>query len=133
MPNCEIKLVDDNETEVVPGQRGEVWVRCPNTMKGYWDNQQATADTITPDGWLKTGDIALQDKNGFYHIVDRKKAGSRSPPVNLSIRPYARTRQLTLEQELIKVKGVQVAPAELEAILLDHPGVSDAAVIGVKR
>jgi 4-coumarate--CoA ligase len=74
MPNCEIKLVDDKENEVAPGQRGEIWVRCPNVMKGYWDNPVATAEAITPDGWLKTGDVAHMDNNGYYYIVDRKKA-----------------------------------------------------------
>jgi hypothetical protein len=107
MPNCVLKLMDDDENEVPQGTRGEIWVQCPNVMKGYWRNPKATADTITADGWLKTGDVAYRDAEGRYYIVDRKK-------------------------ELIKVKGVQVAPAELESLLLDHPQVADAAVIGVK-
>lgn len=77
-------------------------------MKGYWNRPEATKETITPDGWLRTGDIAYVDKDNFFFIVDRKK-------------------------ELIKVKGLQVAPAELEALLLDHPDIQDAAVIGVTR
>lgn len=75
-------------------------------MKGYWNRPDATAETLTKDGWLKTGDIAYCDDQGFLWIVDRKK-------------------------ELIKVKGNQVAPAELEAVLLEHDGLADAAVVGV--
>jgi len=106
--NCEAKIVADEEgkIEVPQGERGEVWVRAPNVMKGYWNKPEATRETLTEDGWLKTGDIAYVDKDGNFFIVDRKK-------------------------ELIKVKGLQVAPAELEALLLDHPDVQDAAVIGV--
>ena len=74
MPNCEIKLMDDNEHEVHAGQRGEVWVRCPNVMKGYWNNRKATEECITSDGWLKTGDVAYANRDGYYFVVDRKKA-----------------------------------------------------------
>jgi long-subunit acyl-CoA synthetase (AMP-forming) len=73
MPNVEVKLVDDNHEEVTAGDFGELWIRSPSTMKGYWQNKEATDDTITADGWLKTGDIAVVDRKGFYHIVDRKK------------------------------------------------------------
>lgn len=89
-----------------PGSAGELWVRGPNVMKGYWRNPAATAATKTQDGWLKTGDIAYVDGAGGFYIVDRLK-------------------------ELIKVRGQQVAPAELEAVLLEHPDVVDAAVVGV--
>lgn len=75
-------------------------------MKGYYKNPKATAETITSDGWLKTGDIGYYNTKGKWFIVDRKK-------------------------ELIKVKGNQVAPAELEGLLLEHPGIADAAVIGI--
>merc|ERR1712072_1636228 len=98
-------IVDDAGHEVGVGQRGEFWVRGPNVMKGYWRKAEATKETKTDDGWLKTGDIAYRDKDGLIYMVDRKK-------------------------ELIKVKGNQVAPAELEALLLDHPAIADAAVIG---
>lgn len=74
MPNCEIKLMDDEGSEVARGQSGEIWFRGPNIMKGYWKNTKATDETITPDGWLKTGDVARQDENGWYYVVDRKKA-----------------------------------------------------------
>ncbi|TKA74163.1 hypothetical protein B0A49_04642 [Cryomyces minteri] len=99
-------MTDDGLTEVPQGERGEMWVRAPNIMKGYWNKPEATKETLTEDGWLKTGDIAYVDKHGKFFIVDRKK-------------------------ELIKVKGIQVAPAELEALLLDHPAIADAAVISV--
>lgn len=92
-------------------------------MKGYWNKPEATKETLTPDGWLKTGDIAYMDEDGKFYIVDRKKVGlSRSTAVQAHV---------NFMQELIKVKGNQVAPAELEALLLDHPAVADVAVIGV--
>ncbi|KAL2827625.1 hypothetical protein BDW59DRAFT_179103 [Aspergillus cavernicola] len=105
--NCEAKIMaEDGATELGRNERGELWVRGHNIMKGYWHNPVATKETKTEDGWLKTGDIAYVDNEGRFYVVDRKK-------------------------ELIKVKGNQVAPAELEAILLEHPAVADAAVIGV--
>jgi len=75
-------------------------------MKGYLNNDVANADSFTHDRWFKTGDIAIRDKEGYYYIVDRRK-------------------------ELIKYKGFQVPPAELEAVLLTHPDIADAAVIGI--
>jgi len=106
--NCEAMLVDENGSQEVTkiGGLGELWVRGPNRMKGYWRKPDATKETLTSDGWLKTGDIAYRDKEGKLFIVDRKK-------------------------ELIKVKGNQVAPAELEALLLELDEIADAAVIGV--
>ena len=108
--NCEGMLVaEDGSSEITargPDAPGELWIRAPNIMKGYWNKPEATKETITPDGWLKTGDIAYVDEHGKFYIVDRKK-------------------------ELIKVKGNQVAPAELEALLLEHPAIADAAVIGI--
>ncbi|KAI1812394.1 acetyl-CoA synthetase-like protein [Poronia punctata] len=115
MPNCKVRLVKtDGSGEITsPNERGELWVSGPILMKGYWRKPEATADTIHVDAdgtrWLKTGDVAYIEKyepGGKLHIVDRIK-------------------------ELIKVKGNQVAPAELEAVLLDHPAVTDAAVVGV--
>jgi len=85
-------------------QEGEVCIRGPQVMKGYLNNPGATSATIDADGWLHTGDIGYADEDGFFYIVDRLK-------------------------ELIKYKGFQVAPAELEALLLSHPAVADAAVI----
>ncbi|KAE8382419.1 hypothetical protein BDV26DRAFT_277997 [Aspergillus bertholletiae] len=107
VPNCEAKVIaEDGITALGRNQRGELWVRGLNIMKGYWNNSKATKETLTEDGWLRTGDIAYVDDHSKWFIVDRKK-------------------------ELIKVKGNQVAPAELEALLLEHPAISDAAVIGI--
>src|SRR5438128_7690478 len=104
-PNTEVKLVDPaTEAELGPNQEGELCVRGPQNMKGYLNNREATARTIDEDGWLHTGDIGYADEDGHFFIVDRVK-------------------------ELIKYKGFQVAPAELEAVLLTHPAVADAAVI----
>jgi acyl-CoA synthetase (AMP-forming)/AMP-acid ligase II len=107
VPNTECRLVDPATGEdAAPGERGELWIRGPQVMKGYLNNAEATASTVDPDGWLHTGDVAIVDDNGYYTVVDRVK-------------------------ELIKYKGYQVAPAELEAVLLGHPEIADAAVIGV--
>jgi acyl-CoA synthetase (AMP-forming)/AMP-acid ligase II len=102
MPNTEGRLVSP-ETGQDSDIEGEVWVRGPQVMAGYLNNPTATAETLTADGWLKTGDVARLAEGACF-IVDRVK-------------------------ELIKYKGYQVAPAELEALLLTHPGVLDAAVV----
>ena len=106
LPDTEQRIVDleTGERDVPPGELGELLVRGPQVMKGYYRQPEATAEAITPDGWFHTGDIASMDEDGYVCIVDRKK-------------------------ELIKYKGFQVAPAELEGLLLEHPGVADAAVI----
>jgi len=107
LPNTECRLVDPATGEdAAPGQSGELWVRGPQVMKGYLNNAEATAATIDEDGWLHTGDVAVVDDEGRYTVVDRVK-------------------------ELIKYKGYQVAPAELEGVLIGHPEIVDAAVIGV--
>lgn len=107
LPNCEAQIMsEDGKTELGPEEPGEFWVRGPAAMLGYWKRPDATKETLTEDGWLKTGDIAMRTKNNRIFIVDRKK-------------------------ELIKVKGNQVAPAELEALLMNMEGAADAAVIGV--
>ena len=80
-PNCEAKLLDDDGKEVKAGEPGEIFVRGPNVCLGYWRNEQATADSIDKDGWLKTGDIAVVDKRGMFYIVDRKK-------VRLEVNPW---------------------------------------------
>jgi acyl-CoA synthetase (AMP-forming)/AMP-acid ligase II len=103
----ECRIVDvDSGRDAAAGQAGEVWIRGPQVMKGYLNNPEATARTVDPEGWLHTGDIGTVDADGYLTIVDRLK-------------------------ELIKVKGYQVAPAELEALLLKHPPVADVAVIPV--
>ena len=93
-------------TDLGTGEEGEVWVRGPQVMAGYLNNPQATAATVDADGWLHTGDLGYMDADGHLYVVDRLK-------------------------ELIKYKGFQVPPAELEAVLLRHPDVADAAVIGL--
>jgi acyl-CoA synthetase (AMP-forming)/AMP-acid ligase II len=104
-PNMEARIVDlATGVDVPPGERGELWMRGPNVMRGYFRRPDATAEMLLPDGWLRTGDIACVDADGEFHIVDRVK-------------------------ELIKHNGYQVAPAELEAVLLRHPAIVDAAVI----
>jgi acyl-CoA synthetase (AMP-forming)/AMP-acid ligase II len=113
VPNAESKIVDPGTgAEIVPptqglSETGELWFRGPNVMAGYLNNEEATRDTIDDDGFLHTGDLAQVDSNGCVYIVDRLK-------------------------ELIKYKGYQVPPAELEAVLLSHPAIADAAVIGVR-
>lgn len=105
--NTEARLVHPESGEDLgPGEDGELWLRGPQVMKGYLNNPAATASAIDEDGWFHTGDIAVVDEDGHWRITDRLK-------------------------ELIKYKGFQVAPAELEALLLTHPGVADAGVIGI--
>jgi 4-coumarate--CoA ligase len=106
VPNTETAIVDPATGEFLGlDVDGEVWVRGPGVMKGYLNNQAATDATIDADGWLHTGDVGHIDTDGHLYVVDRIK-------------------------ELIKYKGFQVPPAELEALLLTHPAVADAAVIG---
>ena len=105
IPGVEAKLIDvESGEEVADGERGELCIRGANVMKGYFHNDEATAATIDADGWLHTGDVAVVDADGDFFIVDRVK-------------------------ELIKYKGYQVPPAELEALLLSHDAIADAAVI----
>ncbi|MGB7184047.1 MAG: AMP-binding protein [Burkholderiaceae bacterium] len=105
--NTETRIVDPDTGEDQPvGGRGELWVRGPQVMKGYLNNPEATAATIDSDGWLHTGDVAIVDEHHHVSVVDRIK-------------------------ELIKYKGFQVPPAELEALLVTHPNIADAAVIGI--
>ena len=107
LPDTEQKVVDveTGTREAAAGESGELLVRGPQVMKGYYRNEAATAETLTADGWLHTGDIVRVDEDGYAWALDRKK-------------------------ELIKYKGFQVPPAELEGVLLEHPGIADAAVIG---
>ena len=106
IPNTECRVIDVATGEdVSEGGTGELLVRGPQAMKGYLNAPDATAATIDADGWLHTGDIATVDERGYFFVVDRVK-------------------------ELIKFKGFQVAPAELEALLVGHPDIADAAVIG---
>lgn len=105
--NQEAMIVDPDTLQSQPvGKTGELWIRGPNVMKGYWRRPDATASTIVEGGWLRTGDIATVTENNHWYIVDRLK-------------------------ELIKFKGFQVPPAELEEALLNHPDVADVAVLGI--
>ena len=105
LPNTRMKIVDLAGGEPLgPGERGEVWIQGPQVMRGYLDRPEATARTLTDDGWLRTGDVGRADEDGYLQVVDRVK-------------------------ELIKYKGYQVPPAEIEAVLQSHPEVADAAVI----
>jgi acyl-CoA synthetase (AMP-forming)/AMP-acid ligase II len=105
--NTEAMVVNLTDgTPLERGQTGEIWVRGPQVTKGYLGQPVATANAFSGDGWFRTGDIGFADEDGYFTIVDRAK-------------------------ELIKYKAFQVAPAELEGILLSHPSVADAAVIGV--
>lgn len=106
IPTYEARLVQEDGSDAPEGGRGELWVRGPSVMtRGYHRNPEATAKTMNGD-WFMTGDVAVRDPEGWYTIVDRVK-------------------------ELIKYKGFQVPPAELEALLLTHPDVVDAGVVGV--
>ncbi|HSH74927.1 MAG TPA: AMP-binding protein, partial [Longimicrobiales bacterium] len=105
LPNTEVQIVDTESGRAVgPGERGELWIRGPQVMAGYLEQPEATAATIDEGGWLHTGDVGYVDEHGNCRIVDRVK-------------------------ELIKYKGFQVAPAELEAVLLTHESIADAAVV----
>jgi acyl-CoA synthetase (AMP-forming)/AMP-acid ligase II len=107
VPNTEVKIVavgSGSDAELPVGKEGELWIRGPQIMKGYLNRPEETADCLDRDGWYHTGDVGFVDDEGYFFIVDRTK-------------------------ELIKYKGMQVAPAELEALLLTHPAVLDAAVV----
>ena len=105
LPNTESRIVDlATRAPLGPNQEGEIAIRGPQVMMGYLNRPEATAAMIDADGWLYTGDVGYADEDGCFYVVDRVK-------------------------ELIKYKGLQIAPAELEAVLLSHPGVADAAVV----
>lgn len=107
LPGTDVKLVDDEENEVPLGERGELCVKGPQVMKGYWKREEATKDTMTKDGeWLKTGDVAIFQEDGFLRIVDRIK-------------------------DMILVSGFNVYPNEVEDVVCTHPEIVEAAAIGV--
>jgi acyl-CoA synthetase (AMP-forming)/AMP-acid ligase II len=106
LPGCEARVIDAASlAELGPGETGEIWLRGPHIMKGYWNQPAANAETLREDGWMRTGDLGYFDSGGHVFLVDRLK-------------------------ELIKYNGFQVAPAELEDIIQSHPDVLDAAVVG---
>jgi long-chain acyl-CoA synthetase len=106
VPGLELRIVDAEGDDVLVGDAGEVWVRGPNVFAGYWEAPEPTAAVLTDDGWLRTGDMAVVDDDGFIFLVDRAK-------------------------DLIIVSGFNVFPAEVEAVLSEHPGIEVCAVVGV--
>ncbi|PAV63603.1 hypothetical protein WR25_20856 [Diploscapter pachys] len=106
VPNTEMKVLKEDGTLCGPNEEGECWIRGPQIMLGYWRKEKETKELMDKDGFIRTGDIVYYDKDGYTWVSDRIK-------------------------ELIKVHGKQVAPAELESILLNHPMVDDACVIGI--
>ena len=106
IPNTEISIRDDDGNEVTLGERGEICVRGPQVMKGYWGNEEATSEAIDEDGFFKTGDIGILDKKGFLSIVDRKK-------------------------DMILVSGFNVYPNEIEDVVSMHPDIIETACIGL--
>lgn len=106
LPNQTAKYIGPDDNEVPAGETGELWVKGPNIFKGYLNNEAGTKNALTEDNYFKTGDVGFQDVNGNFYITDRVK-------------------------ELIKYKGFQVPPAELEGLLASHPDIDDVAVIGI--
>ena len=106
LPGLLVRLIDRFGEDALVGDPGEVWVKGPNVFAGYWDDPDATRATLTEDGWLRTGDLAVVDDDGFVWLVDRAK-------------------------DLIIVSGFNVVPAEVEAVLVRHPDVAEAAVVSV--
>ena len=106
LPGVDVRLVDDEGEDALVGDPGEIRVHGPNVFGGYWEDDAATAAALTSDGWLRTGDIAVADDSGHLYLVDRAK-------------------------DLIIVSGFNVYPAEVEEVLLEHPGIAEVAVVGV--
>jgi len=106
VPSTDIKLITDEGKEVAPGEAGELCVKGPQVMKGYHNRDDETKNVLTPDGWLKTGDVAIMHPDGFFQIVDRKK-------------------------DMILVSGFNVYPNEIEEVLMKHPGILEVAAVGV--
>ena len=105
IPSTECMVIDENDRPLPTGERGELCVRGPQVMKGYWQRPGATAEVLSADGWLKTGDIAIMTTEGYFKIVDRKK-------------------------DMILVSGFNVYPNEIEAVIAGHDGVLEVGVIG---
>jgi long-chain acyl-CoA synthetase len=105
LPGVDVRLVDADGGDVLPGDTGEIWVHGPNVFPGYWRDPDATARALAADGWLRTGDIAVADDDGALSLVDRAK-------------------------DLVIVSGFNVYPAEVEEALLEHPDVVEVAVVG---
>ncbi|MEX1197221.1 MAG: AMP-binding protein [Pseudohongiellaceae bacterium] len=106
VPSTSLMLADEEGNEVTGDEPGELWVKGPQVMKGYWQNEEATRESITEEGWFKTGDYAQFDEDDFVRIVDRKK-------------------------DMINVSGFNVYPSEIEEVVNSHPGVAESAAIGI--
>ncbi len=106
LPSTDVRLVNDNGEEVTNGQEGELCVKGPQVMRGYWNRDEETAQIMLPGGWLRTGDVAVMEADGFFRIVDRKK-------------------------DMILVSGFNVYPNEVEEVAMQHPGVLEAAAVGM--
>jgi long-chain acyl-CoA synthetase len=106
VPGVKLRLVDADGSDVLVGDAGEIWVQGPNVFQGYWNDPEATRTALTDDGWLRTGDIAVVDDDGYLYLVDRAK-------------------------DLIIVSGFNVFPAEVEQVLMEHPSIDRCAVVGV--
>jgi long-chain acyl-CoA synthetase len=106
LDGVQVRLVDESGGEALVGDTGEIWVKGPNVFQGYYGDPEQTARVLTEDGWLRTGDIAMADQDGYLYLVDRAK-------------------------DLIIVSGFNVYPAEVEEVLAAHPGVAEVGVIGV--
>jgi long-chain acyl-CoA synthetase len=106
LPSTDVVMRDETGREVALGERGELCIRGPQVMKGYWQRPDETEKVLDKDGWLATGDIGVMDEHGFVRIVDRKK-------------------------DMILVSGFNVYPNEIEAVVVTHPGVLECAAIGV--
>ena len=106
LPGLRVRLVDADGSDSLVGDAGELWVQGPNVFAGYWNDPEATRSALTDDGWLRTGDVAVVDDDGYLYLVDRAK-------------------------DLIIVSGFNVYPGEVEEVIAEHPGVAQAAVVGV--
>jgi len=106
VPNTLCKVIDEDGKDLPLGEAGELCVKGPQVMKGYWQRPEATAETITEDGWLKTGDVAVIQENGYMKIVDRKK-------------------------DMIIVSGFNVYPNEIEDVVSSHPDIVECAAVGI--
>ncbi|MHB1912806.1 MAG: AMP-binding enzyme, partial [Acidimicrobiales bacterium] len=106
VPGVEVRIIDEDGEDAFVGDSGELWVHGPNVFGGYWEDAAATAGVLSEDGWLRTGDVAVADDDGYLYLVDRSK-------------------------DLIIVSGFNVFPAEVEDALGESPDVADVAVVGV--
>ncbi len=106
LAGMQVRLVDEHGDDALEGDSGEIWVKGPNVFKGYLDEPEATARVLTADGWLRTGDVAVVDDDGYLYLVDRAK-------------------------DLVIVSGFNVYPAEVEEVLMEHPDVHEVGVVGV--